>query len=203
MTKIKFRKIAHKINLKDLNQIRLILKKENQTSILANLSKLNIYNYFKEVVRSRDFELFVISNQNIIGYALIVKKPKYLIGNFDRFKFQFFFDLLINFKFMSIINIFISKIGLDNLLIKKIKKKILSNSINLNLLAIQKNHQSKGLGKKFLTYIINNTQFESTHISCETDNFRSNKFYVEKLLFKNIGKKIRFPYLMKVLIKKI
>ena len=137
MKKIKFKKINNKLNFKSLKKIELILKTENRTSIAANLSRKNFNKYLSLIIKSKNFELFLIFfKKNVIGYAILVKKPIYLIDNFTALKFNFFFDLLLNLNFISIINIILSMFNLDNLIISKTKTKILSESLNLNLLAI-------------------------------------------------------------------
>ena len=69
--------------------------------------------------------------------------------------------------------------------------------------AVLPEFQSKGIGKDFLKYIFKYYKYKNKYIVCETDNFRSNKFYKKKLNFKSIGKKVRFPRLMDVLAKKL
>lgn len=202
MKMIRFEKINKKIDNFQLKNLILILKVENKTSILANLSKKNISNYLQEAIISKNLELFVITKKGIIGYALLARKPEYLINSFERFKFNFFFDLLFNLKFITLFNIFLAKFGFDQVTIPTKNKKIYSESINLNLLGIKKDYQSKGLGKDFLKYIFRYYKYKKKFIVCETDNLRSNKFYKKKLNFKSIGKKIRFPKLMDVLAKK-
>ena len=54
------------------------------------------------------------------------------------------------FKFKTIINIFLSIYKFDLLLISRTNKDYISKSLNLNLLAISKNFQSKGIGKVFI-----------------------------------------------------
>tara|TARA_B100001250_G_C19814618_1_gene797650 strand:+ start:2356 stop:2967 length:612 start_codon:yes stop_codon:yes gene_type:complete len=203
MQQIRFKKINKKLNFSQSKKIVLILKLENKTSILANLSNANIDKYLQEVIKSENLELFVIIQKNVIGYAILAKKPKFLIDNFEKFKFNFFFDLLFSLKFISIFNIVISKFKFDSMMISRFNKQIVSNSLNLNLLAIEKDHQSKGLGEKFLKYIFKNSKFKSKYIVCETDNIRSNSFYKKKLNFKSIGKKVRFPKFMDVLAKRL
>jgi len=203
MKKIKFEKINKQLNFHQLKKLILILKLENQTSILANLSRKNIEKYLQEVVKSKDLELFVVNQKNIIGYAILARKPKFLIHNFEKFKLNFFFDLLFGLKFISLFNIIISKLDFDSIMISRFYKKIVLNSLNLNLLAIEKRYQSKGLGKKFLKYIFKNSNFKSKYITCEIDNVKSKSFYQKKLDFKHIGKKIRFPKFMDVLSKRL
>ena len=122
---------------------------------------------------------------------------------FEDYKYKFIFDLVIHFNFSTIINLFLFKIGLENILIPIKEKKIVENSVNLNLLAIDKNYQSKGLGKKFMNFIIKNLGKKDKILSCETDNIRSKNFYIKKLNFREIGKKVRYPIFTSVLVKNL
>ena len=82
----------------------------------------------------------------------------------------------------------------------------LYQTINLNLLAINKNFQSKGFGKYFLTKTIKKIHknfYKHRYITCEAPNVRAVDFYIKKKHFKFVGKKIRFPRSLYVLIKKI
>ena len=69
MNKINFKIINKPINLSELNKLVKILKLENQSSILANLSKINIDKYLGEVIKSKNLKLFVATKKGIIGYA--------------------------------------------------------------------------------------------------------------------------------------
>ena len=82
-------------------------------------------------------------------------------------------------------------------------KEIIKNSLNLNLLAIEKKYQGVGVGTNFLNFIIKKEKKKSKYITCETNDKRSIKFYERKLKFKTIGLKIRVPSFMSILIKKI
>ena len=203
MKQIKFKKISKRLNAYQLKKILLILKLENSIAILANLSKKTIKNYLQIFVKSKNLELFVINEKNVIGYALLARKPKFLIYNFDKLRLNIFFDLLFSLKFISLFNIVISILNFDSIMISKSNKKIIIDSFNLNLLGIEKKYQSKGLGEKFLKYILKNSKFKSRYITCEADNIRSSSFYQKKLDFKNIGKKVRLPKFMDVLAKRL
>ena len=56
-----------------------------------------------------------------------------------------------------------------------------------------------------MNFIINDltSNIKNRILSCETDNNRSKNFYIKKLKFKEIGKKIRFPFFTTVLTKKL
>jgi len=201
--KIKFKKIYKKLNRKELNEIINILRSENKSSILAKLSIQNLTKYLHEVVKTKDLELFIVVQKNIVGYAIVAANPKYLLKNFEKFRKDFFIDLLLNLNFLVLFNIAISKLNFDKILISSKNKKLISESLNLNLLAIKKKYQSKGLGKKFLKYIFKASTHKSKYITCETDNRRSNNFYKKRLNFKSIGRRIRFLKLQTILVKKI
>ena len=199
-----FKKIKNRPRVKEIEKIIYILKQENKNSILANLSHKNIINFFSQVVASKELELYIAINTTIIGYAITAKKPEYLIKNFEKMKYFFFLDLLIKLKLLTLTNVVISKLNIDSLFLSKKNDKLVSESYNLNLLAIERKYQSKGIGKKFLSYIINDIKNKKEKfISCETNDERSNEFYKKKLRFKNIGNKFRFPKLMKIMIKKL
>ena len=203
MEKIKLKIIKKKLSKKEFKKITIILKSENKISILASLSEKNIHKYFDKLIKSDHLELFTVSQKSIIGYAVLAKKPDYLIKEFNEFKIPFLFDLFFRFKILTLLNVFLSTLGLDSFFISNTKKKIMSNSINLNLLAIEKKHQSKGLGEKFLKYIFKKTNNRSKYVTCETNSERSIHFYKSKMKFIIAGKKIRFPKLMNILIKKL
>ena len=202
-TSLKYNFVNKKLNSKSLRKIIMILKSENNLSILANLSNESIKKYFEIVVRQNNMELFIVSNPDLIGYAIVVKKPKYLISNFKKLLIPFLLDLFSRFKFLILINIFISILNIDILFISKKKREIINNSVNLNLLGIEKKYQGAGIGAKFLKLIIKRTSFKSKYITCETVNKRSTKFYEKKLNFKSIGWKIRINYFLNILAKKI
>jgi len=200
--KLTFKEISRPINLNELNKLIKIIKSENRSSILANLSKKNIDRYLQEVIKSKNLKLFVVIKKNIIGYAIIAKKPDFLISDFEKFKYLFFFDLFFSIKFIILFNIVVSKLRLDILFEKISQKKTFLESTNLNLLGIEKEQQSKGIGKNFLKYIFKHSNYKNKYITCETDNSRSKNFYQKKFKFKLIGKKIRFPISMDIMAKR-
>ena len=203
MKLVKFKKINKKLNFSQLKDIISILNSENRTSILSKLSKKNLTRFIQQVIKSNYLELFVVTKRRIIGYAILAKKPDYLLKSFKKFQLEFCFNLFLNFKFLTIFNIFISILNFDKILISDLNKKIISESLNLNLLGINKEYQSRAIGKKFLEYIFKYSIHKSKYVTCETDNIRSNSFYKKKLNFKSIGKKIRFLKNQDVLAKKL
>jgi len=179
----------------EIQDIVLLIKSENKDSILSKLSSSIIGEYLNIAIKSDHIFLFSCKIENqIIGYALLAKKPKYLINEFSNLKFKILFDLLKGIKLFELLNILISLLKLDLLLLKKDKKNLIKNSLNLNLLAIKKEYQSKGIGKFFFYNIIRTiyeNYFKFNLISCEAPSIDSFNFYKNKLNFKLIGKKIR------------
>ena len=64
-------------------------------------------------------------------------------------KYQIFFDLLGKMKFKTLINLTASKLKIDTFIKSRTNKKNFYNSVNLNLLAISRKLQSRGIGKSF------------------------------------------------------
>ena len=64
-------------------------------------------------------------------------------------KMNIFLDLLMKFNFIKIINMFLSYFKLDTLFLSNRNKIIINKNYNLNLLAVKKNFQSKGIGSYF------------------------------------------------------
>ena len=91
-----------------------------------------------------------------VGYAILSKKPSFLINEFSTLKYSILIDLIISLKIKALINIFLSVCKIDILLLSKDKKKIISDNLNLHLLGVKKNYQSQGIGKEFVLQILNN-----------------------------------------------
>ena len=200
---MKFHLVDKNLDKDQFSEILSLIRSENRSSVLANLSSKNTQDYLNIVIENKNMELFVILNPNIIGYAIIVSKPDILLKNFEKLKFKIFIDLFFKLKFFTLTNIAISFLNIDNLFLDRQNKYLINKSVNLNLLAIEKKFQGQGLGSSFLKFIIKHTKFKTDFITCETNNLRSTNFYVKKLKFNIIGNKIRIPSILKVLIKKI
>ena len=200
--------ILHKDNLSknEFKDIVELIKNENGDSILAKLDTDIIKNYLEIAIKSENIFLFSCQIKNkIIGYALFAKKPMYLISEFSKIKFKILFDLVKRIQIFQIINILFSILTIDLILLSKDKKNLVKNSLNLNLLAINKDFQSKGLGKFFSETIIKDiydNYFKFELISVETSSISAYNFYTEKLKFKYIGKKIRLFKIFFVFLKK-
>ena len=129
-----------------------------------------------------------------IGYAIISKKPSFLITEFKILKYLILIDLISSFRFKAIMNILLSICKIDLLLISKDKKNIIDDNSNLNLLAIDRNFQSRGIGKAFVLNILEDIKKNNNlqTITVETFNKRAESFYKNKLNFHYKEKKLRF-----------
>lgn len=196
--------MSENINIKQINTslsadefifLNDILKKENSDSILANLSMDLLKKYFQTLINSKNIFLFFCkSNNRNVGYAIFTNKPSFLINEFKDLKYSILVNLIYNFKIKAIINILFSVLRLDMIFLGDKNKRIISENLNLNLLAIKSEFQSKGIGKKFveeaIVYLKKNS--DCKFITVETNDNRTEDFYKKKLKFYYIGKKIRF-----------
>ena len=190
----KIEKIKKKISSESLNSIINLIKFENKDSILAKLSDSLIINYINKTSFSKNFFFYLLKEkQNVVGYALFVKDKKYLIEIFRNKRFDIFIYLLMHFKFLTILNLLLAVLNLDLIFLKKKNTKKTNLRLNLNLLALNKEYQARGIGKFFLSktlkIIRNNYRFKI--LTCEAPNKRVLNFYLEKNKFDLIGKKIR------------
>ena len=184
-------KIKKKINKKKLFEITSIIQSENKSSIISSLSKRNIVLFLEKTIESKKLELFVATyKKRIVGYAIVALRNKYLKQVFNQYILNFLFDLIFRLKIVTLLNASMSYMKLDNIFLGKFEKEKISNSINLNMIAIHKKHQSKGIGEKLMKFIIKDFRKDSNYISCEIENLRSKKFYQKKLGFKQ--KKLNF-----------
>ena len=202
--KVKKLKFFDDVNKK--NDVIHMMKTENAYSLLSKMPEGIINKYFEIVFSSNKLSLFVcFFKDELIGYALLANKPSYLVSEFKSLTTSIFFHLIGKMKLTLLFDIILAVLKIDTLKINKENKKLLNESLNLNLLAIRKNYQSKGFGKLFLMNIIDELKKEKKFkfICCETYSSDAENFYVNKLGFNNIGEKTRFAGKLKVLKKKI
>jgi len=199
MKENKFITKIFEIKRNNFNKTRLlkvvnIIKRENNYSILSKLSKELIIEYLIIAAHSKKLFLFVIQEKNkIIGYSLYAENEDALTTEFKKMKYKIFWFLLSNGKIISMINIFFALSKLDLIFVNFFKKKETKKILNLNLLAIEKKYQSKGLGKHFIEKTLKYLQksgLRFSYVSCEAPNIRALKFYKQNN-FKLVGKKIR------------
>ena len=189
------------LNKKEKKEILFLIRKENPDSILSNLSNEVLIRYLNLVIKSKFLSLFSLRIKNeIIAYALVAKKPLYLISEISKIKFLILYDLIFRLRFLTIINLILSFSKIDNLFINKNLSNLMKNSTNLNLLAVKYEFQSKGVGRYFLKEIFKKLKIsKKNNITCETYSNRAIKFYIKKFSFSVRGKKIRFFKPLKVL----
>lgn len=194
------------LNKQDLEDIINIAKQENPNSILSSLNDELIADYINIALKSSN--IFVCTykkNNKVIGYAILSKKPIYLFSEFFELKYKILFSLIKNINIKALLNICLSILKIDLILIPLKKKKIIIENLNLNMLAIDKLFQSKGLGTKFINSVVLeiNKKQEYKAITVETFDERSIKFYKDKLKFNELGKKIRLNKNLIILYKNL
>ena len=191
---INIKEIKNILTLSDANFLSKIIKEENPESILASLNKNLINKYFEILVKSKNIFLYlcIYKNQNV-GYAILAKRTSFLIDEFKDLKYKILINLIINLKFKTIANILLSLCKFDLILLSKKKKEFINNNLNLNLLAITKEFQAKGIGKEFVLEFLDDIKKKDSFnaISVETHNKNAEEFYKKKLDFYYIGNKIR------------
>ena len=187
----------------DYKQLINLILKENPEALLASLNFTNIKIYLQKVIQSDNLSLFVLKKKNtIVAYAVIAKKVSSLILIFSNMKLKIFLDLISKLKFIKILNILLSYLRLDVIMISKEKKKIINTNYNLNLLAVKKNFQSKGIGTFFLKKVFKTIK-NSKYITVESLDKRAYDFYCKKNKFLFLGEKYRIIKNLKILVKKL
>ena len=203
---LKIKEYKNSIDEVTKSKIISLLREENSDSILAKLSSDNIDSFIEILVRSNKLNLFTCElNNEVIGYATFANKPSFLVSEFYEIKYKIFLNLLVNFHFLTILNLIISILRVDIILLNKTNKQLLESNFNLNLLAIKKEYQSKGIGKLFLEEILKKIKAQNLilYITCETYDDRALDFYIKKCNFEKIGIKLRFFKNLHILCKRI
>ena len=187
---------------KECEEITNIILEANRNTILAQIGKNFIINIFlKKCIYSKNINVFIIKDINkIIGYAIISKKQTLLNCEFEKFKIRIIFNLIIRFKILQLINLFLIFFNIDLAIFNKKNIMIVRNSLNLTYLAIHKNYRNKGIGKKFLEYIFSFYKNKTT-ISVETNNNNTLNFYKKYLNFEIVGIRRRITKKLFLLIK--
>lgn len=188
------KRIKKKISNKEINFLIKILKKENKGSIISSLSSKILKEYLKILVKSKNFFLYLCKfKDKNIGYLILCKSPKYLIKDFNKLKYQILIELIFNFKITTLLNILISILKIDSIFLAH-RNKMIKNNFNLSLLAISKEYQSKGIGKKFIEKVLKKIAHQNKlkQLTVESNNIKTLSFYRKKIGFKYLGKKIRF-----------
>ena len=157
---LNIKEIKSSLNSENYIFLNNILKEENLDTILVSLSKDLIDKYFQILIKSENIFLYFCEYKNeTVGYAILSKKPSFLITEFKTFKYSILTDLIFGFKLKTIMNILLSASKIDLLLLSKDKKKFIHDNLNLHLLAVKKNYQSQGVGGEFILQILNNQIF--------------------------------------------
>ena len=198
---INAKKIELPIQTKYLDFLYNVIKKENSEAIISSFSKNLLNQYFEALLNSKNIHLYICElNQKSVGYVILSEKPSYLVSNFKNLRVQILINLITNFNIITLLNLFLIICKVDLALLSSEKRSIINNNYNLNLLAIDRNYQSKGIGKIFMTYVFENLS-KMNKLNCltvETNNERTGRFYEKKLGFTYFGKKIRFFKFQKI-----
>ena len=192
---LNIKEIKSSLNSENYIFLNNILKEENPDAILVSLSKDLIDKYFQILIKSENIFLYFCEYKNeTVGYAILSKKPSFLITEFKTLKYSILTDLIFGFKLKTIMNILLSVSKIDLLLLSKDKKKFIQDNLNLHLLAVKKNYQSQGVGGEFILQILNNLKknYNFEGITVETYSKDAGSFYQKKLNFYYFGKKLRF-----------
>ena len=192
---LNIKEIKSSLNSENYIFLNNILKEENPDAILVSLSKDLIDKYFQILIKSENIFLYFCEYKNeTVGYAILSKKPSFLITEFNALKYLILIDLIFGFKLKAIMNIFLSVSKIDLLLLSKDKKKFIHDNLNLHLLAVKKNYQSQGIGGEFILQILNNLEknYNFEGITVETYSKDAGSFYQKKLNYYYFGKKLRF-----------
>lgn len=203
---IKVNNISKKLSVDEFNQIKMLIRKENPNSLLSNLNNDILKKYLNHCASSNSFFLLSCNTKkNIIGYAIFAKKYKFMRNEFSFLFRQILFDQIFKFNTKALLNFVLIYTHLENILTTKKKILIINENLNLNLFAINREFQSMGIGKFFLTKclkIINNYH-KFKYLITETFDRRPLLFYLNKMNFKKFCTKIRFFKNLKVLIYKL
>lgn len=195
------KKIKSPMETKHLDFLHNLIKEENSDAIVSSFNKNLLNKYFDELLNSKNMHLYICElNQKSIGYVILSEKPSYLISNFKSLKKEILINLIISFNIKTLLNLFLVIFKIDLIFLSREKRFTIDNNYNLNLLAIDRNFQSKGFGKKFMTSVFENLS-KIKKLNCltvETNNERTGRFYEEKLGFTYFGKKIRFFKFQKI-----
>jgi len=192
-----------KIKKDDYKQLINLILKENPEALLASLSFTNIKIYLQKVIESDNLSLFILKkNKTIIAYAIIAKKISSLILVFSNMKLRIFLDLISKLKFIKILNLSLSYLKLDTITISKEKKNIINKNYNLNLLAVKKNFQFKGVGTYFLKKVLKKIK-KTKYITVESLDQNAYNFYRKKHKFVFLGEKYRVVKNLKILVKRL
>ena len=189
------KEVKFPLSVENYLSLNKLIKEENPDSILASLNKNLIKKYLEISIKSDNLFFYICEYENkIIGYAILARQPLFLISEFKTIKYLIFFSLLLSFKLKTIINILLSMSKIDLFFINKENQDIINKTFNLNLLAIDRKFQSKGIGKTFVLNIFKDLKKNNNLeiITVETFNKRAQSFYENKLNFHYIGKKLRF-----------
>ena len=88
------KEIKFELSSESCAQLNKIIKEENPDSILASLSPSLIKKYFEISAKSENIFFYICEYKSeIVGYALLAKKPSFLISEFKIIKYLILINL--------------------------------------------------------------------------------------------------------------
>ena len=118
---LNIKEIKSSLNSESYVFLNNILKEENPDSILASLSKGLLKKYFEILIKSEQISLYFCEYKNeMVGYAIVSKKPSFLTTEFKSLKYSILIDLILNYKFKICYRHFVNK---HTVIVKEVKKK--------------------------------------------------------------------------------
>lgn len=191
-----------KLSSKELINIIDLIKKENPYSIFANLRKKTLVKILNLILETENIILYVGKfRKKIVAYALFIKKLDLFFLKNIKFIFEIIFYIILKGNYNMLIVLILSFFKIDTIFLPLKTKKLIRESLNLHLLAVDKKFQNKGFGTFFLRTIfkyLKNYKF----ISLEAYDPRALYFYKKKFNFEEKGKKFRLTNSYKILIRK-
>lgn len=176
-----------RINILDsskITQLISIQKEELRESFINNFGDKFLRVYFKNIVKNSNNYLFVIKDRSrIIGFAIVCKNSRKFASD------------IIKKDFLRIVFYCLSDLIRNQGLVKKIINEIYSNKktekfqAELLYIAVSKNYQKMGFGKKLIIEINKTLKREGVRrylVGTRADNRSSNAFY------KHLGFKYSF-----------
>ena len=192
-----------KINNLLIKKIINLLSKEINISIFTHLNIELKCEFIKNcIISKKSYVYLCYKGKKLVGCAVLADNPSEYFNNSYLFKLKVLFYFLTRLKFKTLINIFLAFFKIDIILLNQSIKKIIKNNLNLNLIVVDKNYQSQGIGRSFFKKILNDFKEKKKRIiTLETENPRSISFYKKKMNFKIVGKKIRISNNQTIMIK--
>ncbi len=188
------KEVKFPLSKNDYQIIGALIKEGQPGSVLASLSQDLISKYIETSIKSENLFFYICEyNNEIIGYALWARDTSFLTSEFKNIKYSVLINLLTSFKIKAIINIFLSILKIEFLLLSSDKRKFINENLIFSLMAFEKKSQSKGMGTVFCSQMFDhlNKTYNFQTMIVEPYDERAIYFFKNKFNCKYLGKKIR------------